>query len=154
MILMVYFLQDALYILSNASFFLLAPETLDDPDSSEDHSAMLRHCEHCVVSPMTTQNCLHTLQQIDRLSFPVPRLRDRIMQFIVENYEEIATNSTQLLDIPDKAFREIQIQFNLMMLRRMTANAALLNPASLSGSADGGPGGNPLPNFNDEDMMM
>lgn len=74
-----------------------------------------------MLEPLTVRNCLGLLQQIDRLGLHGTRLRERVLSFIVENYVEIATTSSQLLDIPERTYREVQIQFNMYILQHIQA---------------------------------
>eukprot|EP01122_Echinamoeba_exundans_P000373 TRINITY_DN10331_c0_g1_i1.p1 TRINITY_DN10331_c0_g1~~TRINITY_DN10331_c0_g1_i1.p1 ORF type:complete len:996 (-),score=143.11 TRINITY_DN10331_c0_g1_i1:1-2583(-) len=128
--------SDALYLLSNASLFLLSPDTITNAEAAEDHVALLAHCEQMVLEPLKVTNCLALFQQIDRLGLQGTRLRERVLSFIVENYVELATTTSLLLEIPEKAYREIQIQFNLHVLQQLQqTDVPRPLKAFLSGSA-------------------
>lgn len=85
--------SDALYLLSNASLFLLSPDTITNVETAEDHVALLVHCEQMVLEPLKVANCLSLFQQIDRLGLQGTRLRERVLSFIVENYVELDRKS-------------------------------------------------------------
>jgi hypothetical protein len=132
--------SDALYLLSNASLFLLAPDTITNAEAAEDHVALLAHCEQMVLEPLKVTNCLVLFQQIDRLGLQGTRLRERVLSFIVENYVELATTTSLLLEIPERAYREIQIQFNLhVLLQLQQTDVPKPLKAFLSGSATSTP---------------
>lgn len=120
--------SDSLYLLANASFFLLTPDTSTDSDGADDHAALLAHCEQMVLEPLTIRNCLALFQQIDRLGLQGTRLRERVLAFIVENYVELATTSSQLLDIPERTYREVQVQFNLHVLQQLEESDLVVRP--------------------------
>jgi len=91
---------------------------------------------------MNVHNAPELLVQIDKLGPTVSHLRDRVMSWIIEHYQEVATISTRLLDIPERLFREIQIQFNLHLLRLIAGNGSSSVAAALAHHAvvsDAGP---------------
>lgn len=98
---------------------MLSPDTITASEGSDDHVSLLVHCEQMVLEPLTVKNCLDLFQQIDRLGLQGTRLRERVLTFVVENYVELATTSNKLLEIPERTYREVQIQFNLYVLQQM-----------------------------------
>jgi len=123
-------------ILANASYFLLSHND-DDP---EGHAPLIAHCEEIILRPMTVQNAPQLLVQVDRLGLAGSHLRDRVMSWLIDHYQEVATASSQLLDIPERLFREIQIHFNLHLLRLTAGNAnSAVSAAHHAAISDAGP---------------
>jgi len=106
--------ESAFSILTHAEFFCLVEDR---------HLNLLTYCSWLILQQITSANCLEYLVGLpqDTTIYPIQNLRQSIIEFVVRNYSTVAQDSTtKLYHLPQIVFQEINVEFNLYLLKRLS----------------------------------
>ena len=102
--------ETALQLIANAGYLSLTHGVR--------HRRLLHHCCDLISATLTTNNCLAILLDLEDVDPFLDELRERILNFIVSQYEVVAITD-EFSRLPQHLINKINITVNLSLLQRL-----------------------------------